>query len=54
VVRPPPRDFTIIRLLVVILQLGLIFALIAGWVPFDQYTVSIAIGLGSLGLLIDH
>jgi len=54
VVRPPPRDFTIIRLLVIILQLGLVFALVAGWVPFDQYTVGIALGLCALGLLIDR
>lgn len=53
-VRPPPRDFTVVKLLVVILQLGLVFALVAGWVPFDQYTVGIALGLGAVGLVIER
>ncbi len=53
-VRPPPRDFTLVRLVVVILCLAITFALVAGWIPFDQYTVGIALGLGSVGLLIDH
>lgn len=53
-VRPPPRDFTVLKLLVIILQLGLTFALVAGWVVFDQYSVGIALGLCAIGLLIER